>query len=182
MTINCARIKQVAFSTAYFTAGQQVLAPRSSPISGYDDSLRNKTVCTASGSTGESHLTDTADGTRTSDAKRLGIKLMIVPNQLDCLVRLQLGLADAVFTDNALAAGQAAQDPTVHLVGQAVTKEPYGVAMNLGDSDLVRRVNKVLAAYSSGGRNSAWTTSYDKWLADDLPLPGTPGPPPPLYK
>ncbi len=170
MTVNCARTKQVAFSTAYFEAGQQILAPVGSPITGFDDSLSGRTVCTAAGSTGESELR----------ADPHGARVLLVDNQLDCLVRLQLGLADAVFTDNALAAGQAAQDPTVHLVGDPVTKEPYGVAMNLDDDDLVRRVNQVLEAYRSGGADSAWMQSYRHWLAADLP--GVDGPPQPAYK
>jgi polar amino acid transport system substrate-binding protein len=170
MTVNCARTRQVAFSTAYFEAGQQILAPVGSPVTGFDDSLRGRTVCTAGGSTGESELR----------AHPHGARILLVDNQLDCLVRLQLGLADAVFTDNALAAGQAAQDPTVHLVGKPVTEEPYGVAMNLDDDDLVRRVNQVLEAYRSGGADSAWTRSYRHWLAADLP--GVDGPPQPAYK
>ncbi|MFG1806025.1 glutamate ABC transporter substrate-binding protein [Streptomyces sp. NPDC049040] len=166
MTINCERISQVAFSTAYFTAGQQILTLKNASITGFDDSLAGKTVCTATGSTGAKEL---GKGSH-------GAKVMLVPNQLDCLVRLQLGLADAVFTDNALGAGQAAQDPNVHLVGDTVTKEPYGVAMNLADTDLVRRVNKVLDTYRADG---SWTASYDHWLAHDLP--GI-KPPTPLYK
>lgn len=185
MTINCARIKDVAFSTAYFEAGQQLLVPDGSSVTGYDKSLKGKTVCTAKGSTGEARLTVADDGAAQSDAERFGTKVMLVANQLDCLVRLQLGLADAVFTDNALAAGQAAQDPSVKLVGKPVTTEPYGVAMKLPDAsgkgaDLVRRVNKVLAAYESGGSDSPWMASYHKWLATDLP--GLTGPPAPLYQ
>lgn len=175
MTVNCERIKEVAFSTAYFEAGQQILAPRSSAVTGYDRSLKGRTICTATGSTGEARLKDKEKG-----AASLGAKYITVPNQLDCLVRLQLGLADAVFTDNALAAGQAAQDPSVHLVGEPVTEEPYGVAMNLADQDLVRRVNQVLNAYRAGGSTSPWMRSYDKWLAADLP--GIGGPPEPKYK
>ncbi|WP_333766682.1 glutamate ABC transporter substrate-binding protein [Streptomyces sp. IBSBF 2435] len=166
MTINCERIKDVAFSTAYFTAGQQILTSDNSSITGFNDSLRNKTVCTATGSTGDDKL----------KAGAHGATVMRVANQLDCLVQLQLGLADAVFTDNALGAGQAAQDPTVHLVGRTVTEEPYGVAMNLADTDLVRRVNQVLNTYRADG---SWTASYNHWLAQDLP--GI-KPPAPLYK
>ena len=74
-----------------------------------------------------------------------------MPNQLDCLVRLQLGQVDAVVTDNALAAGQAAQDPAVELKGgKPFTTEFYGVATKLGKDDLVRRVNKVLDDYRKG--------------------------------
>lgn len=170
MTINCARKEQVAFSTAYFQAGQQVLAPKASKIKAFDDSLRGKRVCTAAGSTGESELS----------ARRHGAKVLTVPNQLDCLVRLQLGEADAVVTDSALAAAQAAQDPAVELKGRPFTDEPYGVAMNKGDTDLVRRVNKVLDDYrGDGGADSPWMRAYRTWLQADLP--GISGPPSPEY-
>jgi polar amino acid transport system substrate-binding protein len=170
MTINCDRVKDVAFSAPYFEAGQQILAPDSSGITGFDDSLRGATVCTAKGSTGAAKL----------QADPHGARILLVDNQLDCLVRVQLGLADAVFTDNALAAGQAAQDPSMHLVGQPVTREPYGVAMKLGEPDLVRKVNAVLDAYRAGGSGSRWMTSYDRWLAKVMP--GLAGPPAPKYQ
>ncbi|WFB09550.1 glutamate ABC transporter substrate-binding protein [Streptomyces sp. LX-29] len=175
MTVNCDRIKEVAFSTAYFTAGQQVLAPvRHRSITGYDDSLRGKRVCTAKGSTAEAALDDPKTG-----AESLGaIKVPPVPNQLDCLVRLQLGTVDAVITDSALAAGQAAQDPSVHLVGKPFTVEHYGVAMNKNDTDLVRRVNDVLDDYRDSG---AWERAYRTWLAEDLGEDGA-TPPRPEYR
>ncbi|GAA0483452.1 glutamate ABC transporter substrate-binding protein [Streptomyces olivaceiscleroticus] len=169
MTINCERKAQVAFSTSYFKAGQQVLAPKRSSIDAFDDSLRGKKICTAKGSTGEQQL----------KREDHGATVMTVPNQLDCLVRLQLGEADAVVTDSALAAGQAAQDPTVELKGEPFSTDMYGVAMNKEDEDLVRRVNKVLEEYREGGADSPWTHAYDKWLKADLP--GVSGPPAPQY-
>ncbi|WEV27814.1 glutamate ABC transporter substrate-binding protein [Streptomyces sp. 71268] len=178
MTINCDRVtgrNKVAFSTAYFQAGQQLLVPRDSPITSYGPTLRGKRVCTAKGSTGEQRLDDERRGTRS-----LGATKVTVPNQLDCLVRLQLGQVDAVFTDSALAAGQAAQDPSVKLVGEPVTREPYGVAMHSDDTDLVRRVNKVLEDYRRGGADSPWMRAYREWLQDDLP--GVKAPPKPVYK
>lgn len=170
MSITCDRIDKVAFSTAYFEAGQQVLAPRGSTIRWDSETLRGKAVCTADGSTGEAEL----------GKSRYGAKIVLVPNQLDCLVRLQLGQVDAVVTDNALAAGQAAQDPSVELVGKPFTREPYGVAMNLHDTDLVRRVNKVLENYREGGGGSLWMQAYRKWLEADLK--GITGPPTPKYR
>ncbi|GLF93658.1 glutamate ABC transporter substrate-binding protein [Streptomyces yaizuensis] len=179
MTINCDRIKQVAFSTAYFRTGQQVLAPKSSPITGYDDSLRGRRVCTAEGSTAYEALQRESRGAVFRDERddtAADEDVLTVPNQLDCLVRLQEGLADAVVTDSALAAGQAAQDPAVELKGEPFTTEYYGVAAKLGKDDLVRRVNRVLEEYRSGG---GWTEAYGRWLAGDLP--GTPEPPAPKY-
>lgn len=96
-------------------------------------------------------------------------------------MRLQLGEVDAVVTDNALAAGQAAQDPAVELKGKTpFTTEYYGVATKKGADDLVARVNKVLVDYRAGGKDSAWMTSYRKWLAAGLP--GIAGPPAPKYR
>ncbi len=171
MSITCDRLSQVAFSTAYFEAGQQLLVPKvqsgGHPITGFNDSLKGKRVCTAAGSTGLAELQQQSHGAHVT----------ALANQIDCLVLLQLHKTDAVLTDNALAAGQAAQDPTVHLIGSPLTQEPYGVAMNLADTDLVRRVNAVLDSYRDGG---AWQAAYHKWLAKNLP--GISGPPKPLYK
>ncbi|WTN40537.1 glutamate ABC transporter substrate-binding protein [Streptomyces sp. NBC_00631] len=161
MTINCDRLKDVAFSAPYFKTGQQVLAPKSSSITGYNATLAHKKICTAAGSTAYAKL----------DADKKSGKLVAsadisttVPNQLDCLVRLQLGEVDAVVTDGALAASQAAQDPTVELKGAAFTTEYYGVAMKKDATDLVRRVNQILVEYRSDG----WQTSYDRWLSATL--------------
>ncbi|MFF3324512.1 glutamate ABC transporter substrate-binding protein [Streptomyces sp. NPDC002889] len=180
MTINCARIDQVAFSTAYFQAGQQVLAPKSSSITGYDKSLTGKRVCSAEGSTAYEALERNSFGATfrdEHDGQSQDEDLYTVPNQLDCLVRLQQGLVDAVVTDNALAAGQAAQDPAVELKGdKPFTTEYYGVATKLGNDDLVKRVNQVLVDYRKG----PWMQAYNKWLAADLP--GISGPPQPKYK
>ncbi|MGW6459715.1 glutamate ABC transporter substrate-binding protein [Streptomyces sp. NPDC055078] len=168
MTINCARSKQVAFSTAYFEAGQQVLAPRSSDITGYDKSLKGKKVCSAEGSTAYEALENNSYGAifkDENDGKPADEDILTVPNQLDCLVRLQEGLVDAIVTDNALGAGHAAQDPAVELKGaKPFTREYYGVAAKRGNDDLVRRVNWILDEY----RQSAWTAAYKYWLDDDL--------------
>ncbi|WP_329217458.1 glutamate ABC transporter substrate-binding protein [Streptomyces sp. NBC_01485] len=171
MTISCNRLTDVAFSAPYFKTGQQVLAPKASTITGYNDTLAKKKVCTATGSTANTKLDDD------KKADRLPATVDIrttVPNQLDCLVRLQLGEVDAVVTDGALAASQAAQDPTVELKGAPFTAEYYGVAMKKDASDLVRRVNQILVEY----RASGWQASYDKWLSATLGSDATTSKPP----
>ena len=173
MTINCDRLEQVAFSSPYFETGQQVLAQKKSDITGYDDSLAKKRICSASGSIAHDRLeADLKSGDLPSS---VDIKTT-VPNQLDCLVRLQLGEVDAVVTDGALAASQAAQDPTVQLKGKPFTAEYYGVAMNKEAPDLVRRVNQILVDY----RKDGWQKSYNDWLAGTLGESA--GPPAAQYK
>ncbi|MEV0554097.1 glutamate ABC transporter substrate-binding protein [Streptomyces sp. NPDC050597] len=162
MTINCDRLEDVAFSSPYFETGQQVLAPKKSDVTGYDKSLAGKRICTAKGSTAFDALTaGKQDGRLVASAD---FEKRTVPNQLDCLVRLQLGEVDAVVTDGALAASQAAQDPTVQLKGEPFTDEYYGVAMKKDATDLIRRVNQILVDY----RKADWQKSYDTWLAGTL--------------
>lgn len=162
MTITCDRLRQVAFSAPYFLTGQQVLAPKLSSITGYDKTLADRKICSATGSTAYDHLSaDKKDGTLPASTDIS----TTVPNQLDCLVRLQLGEVDAVVTDGALAASQAAQDPAVELKGGTFTKEYYGVAMKLGADDLVRQVNRILENYRKDG---GWKASYDTWLSPTL--------------
>ncbi|MCJ1677288.1 glutamate ABC transporter substrate-binding protein [Streptomyces sp. APSN-46.1] len=170
MTINCKRLEEVAFSTAYFEAGQQVLAPKDSTITGYDTSLKDRKICVAAGSTAEAALA----------SQSYGAVPVTVANQLDCLVRLQLGEVDGIITDNALAAGQAAQDPSVRLVGSPFTREFYGVAMNKDATDLVRRVNKVLENYRAGGNDSPWMMAYRAHFEGVLPQ--AVAPPEPKYR
>jgi polar amino acid transport system substrate-binding protein len=161
MTITCDRLQEVAFSDPYFATGQQVLAPKASGITGYDKSLAGKKICSAEGSTANTALTEDKKSHKLPASTNISTT---VPNQLDCLVKLQLGEVDAVVTDGALAASQAAQDPTVGLKGKPFTTEYYGVAMNKDAEDLVRRVNQVLVDY----RKSGWQASYDKWLSQTL--------------
>ncbi|MFG3128587.1 glutamate ABC transporter substrate-binding protein [Streptomyces tendae] len=177
MTINCDRLEDVAFSAPYFRTGQQVLAPKSSKITGYDGTLAGKEICTAAGSTALSTLEQDQKDGRLAE----GVDLRTtVPNQLDCLVRLQLGEVDAVVTDGALAASQAAQDPTVELKGDAFTTEYYGVAMKKDADDLVRRVNQVLQEWRAD-RAGGWQHSYEEWLSETMDDAAKSLPPTPQY-
>ncbi|CAL9461484.1 hypothetical protein SUDANB176_02651 [Streptomyces sp. enrichment culture] len=178
MTINCTRLEEVAFSAPYFKTGQQVLAPKSSPIEGYDETLADREICTATGSTAYAKLAEDKEAGRLPESTDIRTT---VPNQLDCLVRLQLGEVDAVVTDGALAASQAAQDPTVQLKGEAFTTEYYGVAMKKDADDLVRRVNQILVDFRADTEDG-WQDSYDEWLSDTLAGdPSNSEPPAPVY-
>ncbi|MCX4746340.1 glutamate ABC transporter substrate-binding protein [Kitasatospora sp. NBC_01287] len=167
MTITCDRLNDVAFSTVYFQAGQQVVVPKSAHAKSVDDALRGKTVCVSDASTAQDQLKQNPRGAKA---------VKVVANDLDCLVLMQLGQVDATLTDNAIAVGQAAQDPTVQVIGPSITNEPYGVAMSKNSPDLVARVNQVLADYRADG---GWLASYDKWLAPYLGP--SQGPPPANY-
>ncbi|MFJ2865486.1 glutamate ABC transporter substrate-binding protein [Kitasatospora sp. NPDC087314] len=151
MTINCDRMKDVAFSKPYFNISQRVLVPKASTAKGIDDAIKDRTVCAAKGSTASTVLA----------AKNTARQVVTVENHLDCLVLMQLGKIDATMTDDGLAASQAAQDQTVRVVDGEVQPEVIGVAMLKTSPDLTARVNQVLADYYGSG---AWRLSYEHWL------------------
>jgi polar amino acid transport system substrate-binding protein len=160
MTINCDRLKQVAFSTDYYDAGQRVLVPRASTANGIAD-LRGKKVCAAAGSTSITNI---------ANAPSHPVPVSVA-DWTDCLVMLQQGQVEAISTDDTILAGMAAQDPNTKLVGNRFTDEPYGVAISRSAPDLVRFVNGVLDRMRADGR---WAAIYTRWLGGPAPAPPAP--------
>ena len=162
MTITCDRLQQVAFSSVYYEAGQQVLVPSTSTAQGIGD-LGGDKVCAAAGSTSIANITDP----RIVKASPPPVPVSVA-DWTDCLVLLQQGQVDAISTDNAILAGMAAQDPNTKIVGPTFTHEPYGLAMSRDASDLVRFVNAVLEKMR---RDGEWAAIFHKWLPGPVPAP-----------
>lgn len=157
----------VDFSSPYFETGQRVLVPEHSDITGFNGTLKGKTVCTAYGSSGYELLSGEGQ-------EKYGAWMRGRPGALDCLMLLQLSRVDAVLTDSGLAAGLAAQEDGTRLVGPQIGEDSYGVAVKHGTDDLLRVVNSTLEKAGE----SAWQKSYDRWLKDWL---GPAKPPAPQY-
>ncbi len=164
MTINCQRDRSVDFSTVYYQAGQEILVPSNSTITGPGD-LGGKRVCATDGSTSLDNLA----ALRLSPAP----VLWAVPSDTDCLVMLQQGQVDAVSTDNVILQGLKAQDPNTTIIGPAFTPEPYGMAISKAHPEFTSFVNGVLAAERSNG---TWAATYAHWIQ---PFTGGPVPAPP---
>lgn len=163
MTTNCERWKDVAFSTVFYEAGQKVLVKKGSD---YKDkqSLAGKKVCATEKSTSLARIVN-LDVT----PKPIGMQ---VPGWTDCLVMLQQNQVYAVSTDDTILAGLAAQDPFTEVApGDALAKEPYGIAMPQDHIEFVRFVNSVLEKIKSDG---TWTRLYDLWLKPLLIVDATP--------
>jgi polar amino acid transport system substrate-binding protein len=165
MTITCARLQRVAFSTVYLQAHQRVLAVQDSGIESLKD-LAGKRVCTIRSTTSLEHISRIQP-----DAS-----ILTVPTWADCLVVLQQRQVDAVSTDDAILAGLAEQDPHTKLVGPSISEEPYGIGIPKDDQDLVRFVNGTLDRIRADG---TWSRLYTQWLGA---LGPTPAPPPATYR
>ena len=169
MTINCAREDSgpypVDFSTVYYLAGQAILVPSNSTITGPQD-LGGRRVCATEGSTSLVNLA----------ALHLArpVTLWAVPDDTDCLVMMQQGQVDAISTDNVILQGLEAQDPNTRLLGPPFTSEPYGMAISKAHPEFTAFVNGVLADERADG---TWAAVYARWLA---PFTGGVVPVPPV--
>ncbi len=155
MTITCARLQQVDFSSVYFDAAQRVLVLKSSTAKSLT-ALRGQKVCATSGS----------DSLAVIAAK--GAIPVAVPYWTDCLVLLQQGDVAAISTDDSILDGLVAQDPWTKLIGPRLTDEPYGLAISKRHPDFVRFVNAVLQELRTDGQ---WAASYAHWIGTPVPAP-----------
>jgi polar amino acid transport system substrate-binding protein len=164
-SITCSRKQKVAFSSVYYVSGQKILVTKASKYEQLSD-LAGKKVCATKKSTSLAKIA-------ASDAKPVPVS---VDNWSDCLIMLQQGQVEAVSTDDTILAGMAAQDPTLHVVGDKFTQENYGIGVPKDEEDLVRFVNAVLDNVRGNG---AWQASYHKWVEPSL---GPASPPAPQYQ
>jgi polar amino acid transport system substrate-binding protein len=163
MTINCARLQYVDFSTVYYDAGQRVLVLKNSPVTSLAN-LGGKRVCATATSTSITNI-------RTAPSHPIPVA---VPFWTDCLVLLQQGDVTAISTDDSILAGFVAQDPWTKIVGPRFTSEPYGLAISQQHPDFVRFVNAVLQQMRTDGQ---WAADYRHWVGTPVPAP-----PPAKYK
>lgn len=162
MTITCERRKLVNFSTVYLDANQRILAPRDSPITKPSD-LSNKRVCVTRGTTSLHQVREITPPPIIVSAE----------NWADCLVAMQQREIDAISTDDSILAGLVEEDPYLHIVGPNMATQPYGIAINLDNTTLVRFVNGTLERIR---RDGTWNTLYRKWLTVLGPAPAPPTP------
>jgi polar amino acid transport system substrate-binding protein len=165
MTITCGRLQLVAFSADYYNAGQTILVPVSSHVTGIGQ-LDGQRVCAAAGTTSVNEIGTFPRLTPVS-----------APNWTDCMVLLQQGQVAAISTDNSVLIGLAHQDPDTTMISRPFTCEPHGLAMSNapGARDFVRFVNGVLEQMRTDGE---WQRLYNYWIAPHL---GPQALPPPQY-
>ncbi len=160
-TINDERKTKVNFAGPYFVAGQDLLVPVNSTITG-PESLAGKKVCSVTGSTPAKRIqTDYKDA-----------KLQLFDAYSKCVDALNTGAVDAVTTDDIILAGYASQSQFAgkfKVVGKTFSTEPYGIGVKKDDKAGCNKINEILkAAANDGSYKAAW----DKTLgASGKPAP-----------
>ncbi|WP_328461321.1 glutamate ABC transporter substrate-binding protein [Actinoplanes sp. NBC_00393] len=154
-TINDERKQKVNFGGPYFVAGQDLLVPTDSTITG-PESLAGKKVCSVSGSTPAKRIQ-----TEYKDAQ-----LQQFDSYSKCVTALAGGQVDAVTTDDIILAGYAAQDQYAgkfKVVGKPFSEEPYGIGLAKADTEGCNKINEILkTAATDGSYKKAWDDTLGK--------------------
>jgi len=148
-TINDERKQKVNFAGPYYVAGQDLLVPVDSTITG-PDQLAGKKVCSVTGSTPAKRMqTDYAQA-----------QLQLFDAYSKCVEALASKSVDAVTTDDIILAGYASQQQYAgkfKVVGKTFSTEPYGIAVKKDDTAGCNKINEILkAAAADGSYKAAW--------------------------
>ncbi len=164
-TINDARKQVVDFAGPYYLAGQDIMVAAGNPegIEGPDD-LAGKTVCSVEGSTPAQNIRDNYPEAQ----------LTTYDVYSKCADDLRNGNVQAVTTDNVILTGLVAgSEGAFELVGNPFTEEPYGIGLELGDTEFRNFINDVL---EESFENGSWADAWDRTAGA---ITGEPAPEPP---
>ena len=154
-TINDERKKVVNFGGPYYVAGQDLLVPVNSPITG-PESLAGKKVCSVTGSTPAKRI----------QTQYKQAQLQQFDSYSKCVTALAGGQVDAVTTDDIILAGYASQEQYAgkfKVVGKKFSEEPYGIGLKKNDTAGCNKVNDILkAAATDGSYKAAWDSTLGK--------------------
>ena len=154
MTITPEREKQVDFTDSYFDAGQSLLVKKGSSIKSVKD--LNKTGTKVLGVTGANSV---------ENIKKVApkAKVLELSDYAQAMTALKSGQGVALTTDNGILYGMAAQNPGYEVVGGTFTKEPYGIAVNKGQTPLKKELNKALKEIEADG---TYNRILKKWFGN----------------
>ncbi|MEV6498658.1 glutamate ABC transporter substrate-binding protein [Streptomyces prunicolor] len=145
------RAKKVDFAGPYYSSGDAILVKKANTgITSVDD-LNGRTVCTQSGSTAANDIKDFAPKS----------KVILFDGNSQCVQAVKQGRADAYVIDQAILVGTQYRDPSVKVVGQPFTTDPYGIGTPKADPEMKTFVDAWLKKIEASG---AWAKLWKATL------------------
>lgn len=152
MSITDGRKQSVLFSDPYFTSTQVVILPEGSEIATIDD-LKGKKIGVQLGTTGDIYVTENIEGAEVSRYnKGMDAALDVLNGRLDAVVIDTLPAKQFV----ASLAGLVVHDEIL----TDVEVEPYGIAVQLGQEELIEKINASLKRMQEDGTFDAILLKY----------------------
>ncbi|MFN6572645.1 family 1 glycosylhydrolase [Dendronalium sp. ChiSLP03b] len=163
LTVTQERQQEVAFSEAYFQAGQILLVKSDSPIQQLED-FNGKPVAVVKSSTAES----------TVDRLLPAANIQVVDDYTDALRALDYEQISAILIDDIILLGVLEQYPGKYRLvgnnGDRLTEENYAAAVVKGDRALLNAVDGAVRYFKESGD---WKASFTRYFPNQ-PVPSVP--------
>lgn len=144
------RKNDIGFAGPYFETGQGLLVAADNEDIKSEKDLKDKTVCSATGSTPIQNIKENFPEAKTTE----------FDSYSQCVDALLDGSVDAVTTDEAILLGYASQNPEeLKVVGEPFSVEKYGVGVPKDDKALRHYINGLFV----DGKDT-WLAIYDGTL------------------
>jgi ABC-type amino acid transport substrate-binding protein len=155
-TVTLGRMKEVAFSSLTFVDGTGLLVREATTGSSLMD-LANKKIGVMTGTSNQRALTEAMR------AKVVTATVVPVQTLNEGLAQLEAGTIDALASDRVLLLGLSGRAKVpLALLAEALSYEPYAIALPRGDWSMQQAVN---AALSQIFRSEAITEIYGRWFS-----------------
>lgn len=165
-TINEARAQKVAFAGPYLESGAAIMVKADNTTINAVADLRGKTVATQANSTSVLPLQQ-----QVPDAQ-----VLLFQDDAQCVAAVKQGRAEAYVIDQSILISDASTDPSVKVVGEPFTVEPYGIGVPLDDPGAKQFVNEWLQKiYADGSWAKLWQATVGTVVKSDPPTPPTIG-------
>lgn len=150
MTITDTRKQNLDFSDPYFDATQALAVKKGSGVTDLG-SLSGKKLGVQNGTTGQEYATENAQGAEVSVFEDLGLLLQA----------LEAGQVDAAMNDNGVLYDWVKEKSDFEVATEFDTGEQYGIGVRKGNTELLTKLNEVLANAKSSGE---YDRIYEKWF------------------
>jgi len=154
MTINDERKKVVNFAGPYFDSGLVLVTKTDSSIKKLED-LKGKTIVAKQGSSGLAKAQELAN--------KYGAKVKILEDEATLYMDVQKGGSDALINDHPFVAAKIKSGTAsgLHIVGEKLTGEQYGIAITKDNEELLKEFNKDLKEMKENGE---YQKLYEKYF------------------
>lgn len=150
MTISEEKSKSVLFSQPYFSATQKIIVLADSEIAKVEDIKAGMKIGVQLGTTADIYVSDSMDG----------VVCERYSKALDAIMDMKSGRIDAVMVDSAPSSVFAQQIDGLKVLDENLSDEQYGIAVKLGNTELMEKIDLALADLKASGEFDALYAKY----------------------
>lgn len=161
-TITPERAEQVAFAGPYYTSGLSIAVKKGTSGIAKPEDLAGKTVIAG------------ANTPAIPAIKKLAptAKIVTFGSDPECMQALKQDRGVAYVQDETLLVANAKKDPSVQVIGNPFTVDPYGIGLKHGDDQMKKFVNDWLKKIQDSGLwQQNWKNSLGTVIQGEAPTP-----------